>query len=119
LQSDVVAYRGQPIALVVADSLEIAHEAAAPVEVEYETAPFTVELSDPNTETALQARKSRLGSRTSFAETPIKRSNAGGGKGPQFKTDAICGEGHGDWATYQLQESVQKLRMALHAKANA
>ena len=48
MQSDVVAYRGQPIALVVADSLEIAHEAAALVEVEYETAPFTVELSDPN-----------------------------------------------------------------------
>jgi len=27
-------------------------------------------------------------------------TDAGGGKGPQFKTDAIRGEGHGDWATY-------------------
>ena len=42
-----------------------------------------------------------------------------GGKGPQLKTDAIRGEGHGDWATYQLQKSVQKLQMALHAKAKA
>ena len=29
---------------------------------------------------------------------PLKPGNAGGGKGPQFKTDAIRGEGHGDWA---------------------
>ena len=33
---------------------------------------------------------------------PLKLGNAGGGKGPQFKTDAIRGEGPGDWATYQL-----------------
>ena len=35
---------------------------------------------------------------------PLKPDNAGGGKGPQFKTDAISGEGPGDWATYQLRE---------------
>ena len=35
---------------------------------------------------------------------PLKPGNAGGGKGPQFKTDAIRGEGPGDWATYQLRE---------------
>ena len=34
---------------------------------------------------------------------PVKPGNAGGGKGPQFKTDAIRGEGHGDWETYQLR----------------
>jgi hypothetical protein len=39
------------------------------------------------------------------------------GKGPQFKIDAIRGEGPGDWETYQLQKTVQKLQMALHAKA--
>ena len=33
----------------------------------------------------------------------LKPGNAGGGKGPQFKTDAIRGEGPGDWATYQLR----------------
>ena len=32
---------------------------------------------------------------------PRKPGNAGGGKGPQFKTDATSGEGFGDWATYQ------------------
>jgi len=34
---------------------------------------------------------------------PLKPGNAGGGKGPQFKTDAIRGEELGDWATYQLR----------------
>ena len=34
---------------------------------------------------------------------PRKPGNAGGGKGPQFKTDAGRGEGHGDWETYQLR----------------
>jgi hypothetical protein len=29
----------------------------------------------------------------------LKPGNAGGGKGPQFKTDARRGEGPGDWAT--------------------
>ena len=29
---------------------------------------------------------------------PGKPGNAGGGKGPQFKTDARRGDGHGDWA---------------------
>ena len=36
--------------------------------------------------------------------TPLKPGNAGGGKGPQFKTDAISGEGPEDWATLQLRE---------------
>jgi hypothetical protein len=30
---------------------------------------------------------------------PLKPGNAGGGKEPQFKADAISGEGPGDWAT--------------------
>jgi hypothetical protein len=34
---------------------------------------------------------------------PLKPGNAGGGKGPQFKTDAARSEGPGDWATYQLR----------------
>ena len=34
---------------------------------------------------------------------PLKPGNAGRGKGPQFKTNAISGEGPGDWATYQLR----------------
>jgi len=30
---------------------------------------------------------------------PLRPGNAGGGKEPQFKTDAIRSEGLGDWAT--------------------
>jgi hypothetical protein len=30
---------------------------------------------------------------------PLKPSNVGGGKGPQFKTNAASSEGRGDWAT--------------------
>src|SRR5438132_12490924 len=49
---------------------------------------------------------------------PLKPGNAGGGKGPQFKTNAIRGEGPGDWATYQLRKCSETAE-ALHAKAKA
>ena len=54
----------------------------------------------------LEAREGQAG-RPGVAErfvVPWKPGNAGGGKGPQFKTDAIRGEGPGDWATYQLRK---------------
>ncbi|MDT1878207.1 hypothetical protein FPK46_29475, partial [Acinetobacter baumannii] len=38
--SNKIAYRGQPIALVVADTLEAALEAAALVKARYEAQPF-------------------------------------------------------------------------------
>src|SRR5207237_9693516 len=41
---------------------------------------------------------------------PRKPGNAGGGKGPQFKTDARRGEGPGDWATYQLRPVFRNCR---------
>jgi hypothetical protein len=50
-----------------------------------------------------EARKGQAG-RPGVAErfvVPRKPGNTGGGKGPQFKTDAIRGEGPGDWETYQ------------------
>ncbi len=53
----------------------------------------------------LEAREGQAG-RPGVAERFVvlrKPGNAGGGKGPLFKTDAIRGEGPGDWATYQLQ----------------
>jgi len=52
-----------------------------------------------------EAREGQAG-RPGVAErfvVPLKPGNAGGGKGPQFKTDAIRGEGPGDWATYKLR----------------
>src|SRR5271166_6834916 len=51
------------------------------------------------------AREGQAG-RAGVAErfvVPLKPGNAGGGKGPQFKTDALRGEELGDWATYQLR----------------
>src|SRR6516162_9898992 len=47
------------------------------------------------------AREGQAG-RIGVAERPVvplKPGNAGGGKEPQFKTDARRGEGPGDWAT--------------------
>jgi len=41
---------------------------------------------------------------------PLMPGNAGGGKGPQFKTDAVRGEGPGDWATYQLRRVFRSCR---------
>src|SRR5208337_1131909 len=41
---------------------------------------------------------------------PLKPGNAGGGKGPQFKTDARRGEGPGDWVTYQLRTVFRNCR---------
>jgi hypothetical protein len=67
---------------------------------------------------AREGQAGRLGVAERFV-VPLKPGNAGGGKGPQFKTDALRGEGHGDWATYQLRKVFRKLPMASHAKANA
>jgi len=47
------------------------------------------------------AREGKAG-RAGVAErrvVPQNPGNAGGGKGPQFKTNAASGEGPGDWAT--------------------
>jgi xanthine dehydrogenase YagR molybdenum-binding subunit len=46
LQSNDVAYRGQVIAVVVADTIDTARQAAASFEVEYTEAEMDVELSD-------------------------------------------------------------------------
>ena len=41
---------------------------------------------------------------------PLMPGNAGGGKEPQFKTDATRSEGPGDWATYQLRRGFRNCR---------
>jgi hypothetical protein len=59
-----------------------------------------------------EAREGQAG-RPGVAErfvVPLKPGNSGGGKGPQFRTDAIRGEGHGDWATYQLRVVLKNCR---------
>src|SRR6202011_2451573 len=58
---------------------------------------------------AREGQAGRLGVAERFV-VPRKPGNAGGGKGPQFKTDAIRGEGFGDWATYQLRKLFRSCR---------
>src|ERR1017187_770141 len=65
------------------------------------------------------AREGQVG-RHGVAErfvVPLKPGNSGGGKGPQFKTDAIRREG--PWRLGNLSTPIngQKLLKALHAKA--
>ena len=58
---------------------------------------------------AREGKVERHGVAERFA-VPLKPGNAGGGKGPQFKTDAASGEGSGDWATYQLRKLFRNCR---------
>ena len=67
---------------------------------------------------AREGQAGRLGVAERFA-VPLKPGNAGGGKGPQFKTDAIRGEGPLEIGQPINSASVQKLQKALHAKAKA
>jgi xanthine dehydrogenase YagR molybdenum-binding subunit len=53
--SPAIAYRGQPIALVAADTLEAAIEAAALIEATYATEPFSVTLGATGAEIINQA----------------------------------------------------------------
>ena len=60
----------------------------------------------------LDAREGQAG-RPGVAERPVipmKLGNAGGGKGPQFKTNARHKKGPGDWATYQLRTAFRNCR---------
>lgn len=55
LQSDAVAYRGQPIALIVANTLDAAYAARSAIRVDYEAALFAVELDSAGGETVNQS----------------------------------------------------------------
>ena len=67
---------------------------------------------------AREGQVGRLGVAERFV-VPLKPGNSGGGKGPQFKTDAICREGPWRLGNLSTPKTVQKLQMALHAKAKA
>ena len=47
---------------------------------------------------AREGQAGRRGDAERFV-VPMKPGNTGGGKGPQFKTNARRGEGPGDWAS--------------------
>ena len=65
---------------------------------------------------AREGQAGRLGVAERFV-VPLKSGNAGGGKGPQFKTDAIRREGPWRLGNLSTPKTVQKLQKALHAKA--
>ena len=65
---------------------------------------------------AREGQARRFGVAEGFV-VPVKLGNACGGKGPQFKTDAIRGEGLRRLGNLSTPINVQKLQMALHAKA--
>src|ERR1022692_4201399 len=54
-----------------------------------------------------QAGRSEVAERSAV---PPRPGNSGGGKGPQFKTDAGRSEGPGDWVTYQLRRVFRNCR---------
>src|SRR5215831_7538776 len=58
---------------------------------------------------ACEGQAGRCGETEGFV-VPLKPANAGGGKGPQFKTNARRSEGPGDWATYQLRTVFRNCR---------
>lgn len=72
--SPVIAYRGQPIALVVADTLEAASEAAALIEATYTAESASVTLDAPGAETVeLRAPQTSVGDADrAFAQAPVK-----------------------------------------------
>src|SRR6202030_4829927 len=58
---------------------------------------------------AREGQAGRRGDAERFV-VPLKPGNAGGGKGPRFKTNATSGEGFGDWVTYQLRKLFRNCR---------
>jgi hypothetical protein len=67
---------------------------------------------------AREGQAGRCGETERFV-VPLKPGNSGGGKGPQFKTNARRSEGPGGLGNLSTPKSVQKLQTALHAKAKA
>jgi hypothetical protein len=58
---------------------------------------------------AREGQAGRFGVAERFV-VPLKPGNSGGGKGPQFKTDARRSKGPGDWETYQLRNVFRNCR---------
>ncbi|MFE7117684.1 xanthine dehydrogenase family protein molybdopterin-binding subunit [Streptomyces sp. NPDC057654] len=79
LLDDRIAYRGQPIALVVAETLVAAAEAAALIEARYEEEPVAVTLDAPGGETLGQATALP---QPMFADTSVGNADAAFARSP-------------------------------------
>lgn len=61
LQDDRVRYFGQPVAMVIAETIEQATEAARHLQIDYETQPAVADIDDPACEAAVGAAASSQG----------------------------------------------------------
>ena len=66
---------------------------------------------------ATREGRAGLGGKSERPILPKKPGNAGGGKGPWFKSDAQRSEGEEIGASLTTPKSVWELQQALHAKA--
>lgn len=75
LQDDAVRFHGQPVALVVADTLDNAERAAAALRITYEARRPVVDIGDPNAQAIvpeISQDHSRGDAETAFANAPVK-----------------------------------------------
>ncbi|MDW6020396.1 xanthine dehydrogenase family protein molybdopterin-binding subunit [Mesorhizobium sp. BAC0120] len=75
LQDDAVRFHGQPVALVVADSLDHAERAAAALRIIYEARRPVVDISDPDAQPILpevSEDHTRGDAEAAFANAPVK-----------------------------------------------
>jgi xanthine dehydrogenase YagR molybdenum-binding subunit len=127
--SPVIAYRGQPIALVAAETLEAASEAAALVKVSYAEEPFSVTLDAAGAETLNQADTPLKNfipeiivgdADAAFAAAPVKVESVFNCP-PQHQNPieliATVAEWHGDRLT--IHEGTQNAEAIRHGLATA
>jgi xanthine dehydrogenase YagR molybdenum-binding subunit len=75
LQDDAVRFHGQPVALVVADTVDNAEHAAAALRITYEGRHPVVDIGDPNAQAIvpeISQDHSRGDAETAFANAPVK-----------------------------------------------
>jgi xanthine dehydrogenase YagR molybdenum-binding subunit len=74
LQDDAVRFYGQPVAVIIADSIDNAERAAAAIQVTYESSRPTVDHADPSVERiAPEANdRSRGDAESTIADSPVK-----------------------------------------------
>ncbi|BCH20767.1 xanthine dehydrogenase family protein molybdopterin-binding subunit [Mesorhizobium sp. L-8-3] len=79
LQDDAVRFRGQPVALVVADTLDNAERAAAALRITYEARRPVIDIADPEARAIvpeISSDRSRGDAETAYANAPVKLTAA-------------------------------------------
>ncbi|BCH28611.1 acylaldehyde oxidase [Mesorhizobium sp. L-8-10] len=79
LQDDAVRFHGQPVALVVADTLDNAERAAAALRITYEARRPVIDIADPEARAIvpeISSDRSRGDAETAYANAPVKLTAA-------------------------------------------